>query len=111
MRGALAMTIVLAASMLALAIPASEKAPEIRGHLVDRDGAALSGVLVKATNDKNHRATTTESNLDGNFELAKLSSGIYDVTFMKDGFEFMVYPHVTVKRGETLKLDVTLHRP
>lgn len=105
-------TPVCAATILALAAlaPAYAKDAAILGHVADVEKAGVGGVHVKATNEKTKATITTETNADGDFALSHVSSGIYDVTFLRDGFEFLLYPHVVVKKDAPIKLDVTIHR-
>jgi hypothetical protein len=98
-------------STLAALAPAYAKEAAISGHVADVEKAAVGGVHVKAMNEKTKVMITTETNADGDFALSHVSSGIYDVTFLKDGFEFLLYPHVVVKKDAPVKLDVTIHRP
>lgn len=102
---------------IALALPfatsvtANEPAPSgIHGHVRDINKTALVGVHVKAMKDKPNVVITTDSNADGEFALPHLASGIYDVTFFKDGFEYMLYPHVRVIKNQPVTLDITLNR-
>ena len=90
--------------------PAYAKEAAIRGHVADAEKANVGGVHVKAMNEKTKAMITTETNADGDFALSHVSSGIYDVTFLKDGFEFLLYPHVVVKKDAPITLDVTIHR-
>jgi hypothetical protein len=82
----------------------------IHGHVRDSDKTAIEGVHVKAMNSKTKATITTDTNAEGEFALPHLASGIYDVTFNKDGFEFMLYPHIRVSKNQPIALDVTIHR-
>ena len=101
------------APALSLVAPAKTKDPTatgIHGHVRDSDKTAIEGVHVKAMNSKSKATIATDTNADGEFALSKLASGIYDVTFSKDGFEFMLYPHIRVSKNQPIALDVTIHR-
>ena len=102
-------------SGMALAFVAAAKTKDptatgIHGHVRDSDKTAIEGVHVKAMNSKSKATIATDTNADGEFALSKLASGIYDVTFSKDGFEFMLYPHIRVSKNQPIALDVTIHR-
>jgi hypothetical protein len=95
----------------AAAVTAKEPTPSgIHGHVRDINKAALAGVHVKAMKDKSNVVITTDTNADGEFALPHLASGLYDVTFFKDGFEYLLYPHVRVSKSQPVTLDITLNR-
>ncbi|MFZ0910697.1 MAG: carboxypeptidase-like regulatory domain-containing protein [Candidatus Acidiferrales bacterium] len=102
--------ITLALSLAATAKTKDPTANGIHGHVWDSDNAAIEGVRVKAMNEKSKAAVTTDTNAAGEFALLQLPSGIYDLTFQKDGFEFMLYPHIRVSKNQPISLDVTIHR-
>ncbi len=102
--------IAVALSLTAAAKTKNPTASGIHGHVRDSDKAAIEGVRVKAMNEKSKLAITTDTNAEGEFALPQLSSGIYDLTFQKDGFEFMLYPHIRVSKNQPIALDVTIHR-
>jgi len=82
----------------------------IHGKVTDNEKAAIEGVHVKAMNEKTKAILTTDTNAQGEFELPHLPSGIYDFTFYKDGFEYMLYPHIRINKKQLTSLDVTIHR-
>jgi len=102
--------IALALSLVAAAKTKDPTATGIHGHVRDSDKTAIEGVHVKAMNSKSKTTITTDTNAEGEFALPHLASGIYDVTFSKDGFEFMLYPHIRVSKSQPIALDVTIHR-
>jgi carboxypeptidase family protein len=102
--------IALALSLVAAAKTKDPTATGIHGHVRDSDKTAIEGVHVKAMNSKSKATVTTDTNAEGEFALPHLASGIYDVTFSKDGFEFMLYPHIRVSKNQPIALDVTIHR-
>ncbi len=102
--------IALALSLVAAAKTKDPTATGIHGHVRDSDKTAIEGVHVKAMNSKTKTAITTDTNAEGEFALPQLAAGIYDVTFSKDGFEFMLYPHIRVSKNQPIALDVTIHR-
>lgn len=71
---------------LALAGPASAQGT-LTGRVTDMSGAPIEGVNVKA---ENPNATPSERNVttndDGEYTLVGLRSGIYTLTFTKDGY-------------------------
>jgi hypothetical protein len=97
-------------SLVAAAKTKDPTATGIHGHVRDSDKTAIEGVHVKAVSSKTKATITTDTNAEGEFALPHLVSGIYDVTFSKDGFEFMLYPHIRVSKNQPIALDVTIHR-
>jgi len=104
----LAILCLLALNGASSAFPAKDTA--IQGHVTDADKAAVAGVRVKAENEKTKLIVATETNADGNFALSHVRPGIYDITFVKDGFEFLLYPHIIVKKGEAVNLSIMVNR-
>ncbi len=102
--------LVLAFSLVAAAKNKDPTATGIHGHVTEGGKIPVSGVHVKAMNEKNKAAISTDTNADGEFALPHLPSGIYDVTFQKDGFEFLLYPHIRVSKNQPIALDVAIHR-
>jgi Carboxypeptidase regulatory-like domain len=105
------------ATALGLAIPLAafsrpkDSAPTgIHGKVMDTEKVAIEGVHVKAMNEKTKVILIADTNAQGEFELPHLSSGIYDLTFYKNGFEYMLYPHVRINKKQLTTLDVTIHR-
>lgn len=88
----------------------SAKETAILGHVTDVNKAAVASVRVKAENEKTKAIVATETNADGDFALSHMRPGIYDITFVKDGFEFLLYPHIIVKKGEAVNLSIVVNR-
>jgi hypothetical protein len=103
-------SLALTFSFLAAAKTKDPTSTGIHGHVTDTDKNPMPGVHVKAMNEKTKAAITTDTNDRGEFALPRVPSGIYDVTFQKDGFEFLLYPHVRVVKRQPIALDVTIHR-
>jgi hypothetical protein len=96
--------------LAAYSVPKDPTGTGIHGEVRDPEKAAIAGVHVKAMNEKTKLILITDTNAQGEFDLLRISSGIYDLTFYKDGFEYMLYPHVRVNKKTLLSLDVTIHR-
>lgn len=102
---------VLALALIALAAApalAQTGAGALEGTVVDKDGSALPGVTVTATNPETGftRVATTEA--DGSFRLAALPIGTYEVTFELSGFGTVTQEEVKLNVGSTRSLEVTL---
>ncbi len=102
---------VLALALIALAAApalAQTGAGALEGTVADKDGSALPGVTVTATNPETGftRVATTEA--DGAFRLAALPIGTYEVTFELSGFGTVTQEEVKLNVGSTRSLEVTL---
>ncbi|HWC74928.1 MAG TPA: TonB-dependent receptor, partial [Gemmatimonadales bacterium] len=99
-------------SMAALAallygVPAYAQNGRITGTVKDESGTALSGVTVRATNQKtsvSSRATTTS---DGTYTITGLAAGTYTVAASMPGLR-TVSQNVTVGADRTVSLDLVL---
>jgi len=93
-----------------VAIPAlgqNRNAGEIRGTVVDATGAAVPGVSVVVTNVATGIATTTATLDAGVYDLPRVDTGRYTVTFTKEGFKRVVRNDVEV-HVEAITVDATL---
>jgi hypothetical protein len=80
----------------------------IVGNLTDPSGAAVPGATVTVS----HRGTGTkrraESNASGDFILAVLPPGKYQITVLKLGFRKTVYSDLALNVDQTLRVDAVL---
>lgn len=81
------LTIVFGTLFLAKSAKAQVANGSISGTVVDQSGAVVAGAAVKAVNLATNASATTTSNADGNFRLAGLQVGTYNVAISKDGFQ------------------------
>ena len=79
----------------------------IRGSIQDQQGLALPGVTITATSPALQGPRTTVSDGEGNYTLAALPAGQYEVTFELSGFE-TVSKTATLAPTQTLPIDATL---
>ena len=80
----------------------------ITGTVSDPTGAVIPGVGILATNVETgarHETATTET---GNYTLAQLPSGTYQLSAELPGFKKYVRQGISVLVAQTLRLDVTL---
>ncbi len=91
---------------------AGAQAGSIRGEVVDDDGQAVAGVEILVESEGGvTRRRKTKTNDKGNFTMAGLGSGMYTVTFHKEGFEAANIQGVYVPIGEAARLgEVVLPR-
>ena len=93
------------AALIAGAAYAQETTGEIRGSVVDPDGAALPGVTVTVENDQTGVDRTSIADAKGTFRFAALPPGAYTVTSTLDGFQTHK-ASVRVQLGGTQYVDV-----
>src|SRR5579884_3262874 len=66
----------------------------IRGRVVDPNGAAVPGATVAAKNDATGYTRSVETGPDGYYVLPSLPLGSYTVTVTKQGFSTVAHPGV-----------------
>ena len=101
-------SLVMVLLLLCNGLSAQTTRGDIRGTVVDRDGAALPGVTIDLESDDligSHNAVTDG---DGEFKFLVLPPGIYTVTFGLEGFQTQRQPDIRVAIGTTVRLDVTM---
>jgi TonB-linked SusC/RagA family outer membrane protein len=81
----------------------AQSSGSISGTVRNEQNEALPGVTVQATGK---HMTTTDAN--GNFTLASLNEGTYEITFSYVGYANYPVSNFNLKAGESRKLDVTL---
>src|SRR6516162_2495185 len=80
----------------------------ITGTVSDTTGALIPGVSVVATNVENSARYQTATTETGNYTLAQLPSGLYQLSAELPGFKKYVRQGITVLVAQTLRLDVAL---
>jgi outer membrane receptor for ferrienterochelin and colicin len=81
---------------------------EIVGSVTDKQGAALNGATVKATNPQTGLEQTQNTNEEGRYRFALLPPGVYTVTVEASGFAKATFSNVEVTVGRTLTLNANL---
>jgi hypothetical protein len=97
----------LAALLLAPAGAQSQtQTGALKGKVKDRNGKALEGVVVRATNAENKEDKhETKSDDKGDFEFAALPAGRYSFSFEKQGYRTFNTRILEITAGETTKLS------
>ena len=97
---------------LALLTPAAASAQlgtgDLRGKVVDQQGAVLPGVTVIAKNEGSGQYRETVSSTDGTFSMIALTPGLYEVTATLTGFKKYSRAGVRVEVGKAFSIDVPL---
>jgi hypothetical protein len=80
----------------------------IVGRVTDRTAAAVPGSVVKVRNEGTNLIRTVTSQADGEYTVADLAPGTYDVTVAKEGFRTGTKTGIEVQVDQTVRLDVRL---
>jgi len=80
----------------------------ITGTVADATNAVIPGAGVTATNTQTTAKYETVSTETGNYTLAQLPAGTYDLTVELPGFKKYVRQGITVQVSATLRIDVVL---
>jgi hypothetical protein len=80
----------------------------ITGTVADSTGAVVPGATVVVTNTGTQAKLTTETTFTGNFTMASVPAGIYEVAVSAPGFSRSVQQGVQVQVALTVRLDVVL---
>jgi hypothetical protein len=99
---------VLAMVLTATVAAAQQGTSELRGHVVDSQGAVLPGVTVVITNQATGMFRETISGGDGSFIGSGLVPGTYRVTAELTGFKKFDRQEVRLEVGKTTSIDVTM---
>jgi len=87
--------------------PLGEGEGTISGTVTDPSGAVILNATIVATSEDNKKYKTT-SNGNGNYTLADLPSGFYEVSIGASGFLESLILKVPVRSGGVTKLDAAL---
>jgi len=100
--------LVLATTLMPSLVMAQIDRTEIDGTVRDVSGAVIEGASVLVTQGDTGLRRELSTNRDGIYTVPSLSPGKYTLTFVKDGFQEMVFQDVLQTVGQTRTLNVTL---
>jgi hypothetical protein len=80
----------------------------IRGHVTDQTGAAIANAIVVATNTDTGARVTRASDGQGNFTIAPLQPGPYNLEVTSPGFQRLLQENVSVNGVQMAALNLTL---
>ena len=80
----------------------------ITGTLTDSSGSVVPNASVTATNIETDIKTSTHSNEAGNFTIAQLKEGTYNVRAEAPGFKSFVVDNVTLAARDVRRVDVRM---
>src|SRR6185369_7156798 len=91
----------------ALAMAQSDRGT-ITGTVLDPASAVVPGAKLVLRNTDNGATSEAEATLTGNFTLASLPVGVYDLTVEAAGFKKSVQKGLQVQVNQTLRIDIKL---
>src|SRR5438094_9484075 len=94
--------------LVSLAAVAQSDRGTMTGTVSDTTGAVIPGVSIVATNVETSARYETTSTETGNYTLAQLPSGLYQLSAELPGFKRYVRQGINVLVAQTLRLDVKL---
>jgi hypothetical protein len=100
----------VATAMLICAIPAVAQSDRgtITGTVVDPSGAVVPGASITVTNVATKSEIPTVTTATGNFTVASVPAGMYDISVTASGFNKYIQTGVQVQVALTFRLDVVL---
>lgn len=111
-RRVFSLPLVLAAVLFVLsttpAWPQATSTSTVTGQVTDPQGAAVLGAEVNLTDTATGAARTTTANETGRYVFVNVPSGVYNITFQKQGFTTYRVGSQQVVVGTTLTVNATL---
>jgi hypothetical protein len=80
----------------------------ITGTIADPAGAMIPGGIIEARNSETGALYKVASTSTGNYTLADLASGVYELTVSVPGFKKFVRSGITVMAAQILRIDIRL---
>jgi len=108
MKHKLLMLFVAAVVVFCGSLYAQEQKGEVIGTVVLEDGSAIPGVAVDCEGSGLVGKKTTITTDNGSFRFMALPPGLYDFTFVLEGFKTVKRNGIRVDVGRTYKLDVVM---
>ncbi len=81
---------------------------ELRGRVVDPNGAAIAGATITATNTAKGTARSVTADSEGNYVILSLLPSTYTVNVEASGFAGKTYNNVVLEVGQQSSLDIDL---
>ena len=94
--------------LVSLTLFAQSDRGTMTGTVLDVTGAVIPGVSIAATNIETSARYETVSTETGNYTLAQLPAGLYQLSAELPGFKKYVRQGITVLVAQTLRLDISL---
>ncbi len=100
--------LIILGCLLCVGVVLATETGEIRGIVLDNEGAPLPGVSILAKSPKLQGIRSAVSDIDGFFRFPLLPIGIYSLTFELSGFENVTYSGYNVRLGFTSSIEIVL---
>ncbi|HTM25852.1 MAG TPA: TonB-dependent receptor [Vicinamibacterales bacterium] len=94
--------------LLAIPVSAQQGTTELRGHVVDAQGAALPGVTVTIRNQASGMFRETQTSADGSFIASGLVPGTYEISSALQGFKKFSRRDLLLEVGKTASIEVKM---
>jgi outer membrane receptor protein involved in Fe transport len=94
--------LLLAAAVFATTSATAQSTATLQGNIVDSKGAVLPNATVTVRNRSTSFERTTQTDNDGNYQVAALPVGIYSVEVKVEGFKTQVADQVTIEVAKTV---------
>jgi len=78
------------------------------GNVTDASGAAIPGAAVKITETSTNNVFTATTSEGGNYTVANLPGGTYQVEITRDGFRTFVTSNILVNQNNVVRVDAPL---
>ena len=110
LRNSRTMRLVLLALFAAIFLPLAARAQDasITGTIRDASGAVVPNAGVKVVSAATGLSQATTTNSDGDYLVAALPAGTYDLFVTAQGFKVFQAKHVVLRVAEKARLDITL---
>src|SRR5580704_654897 len=100
--------LVVASLLFVLAISAQSDRGTITGAIADPAGAVVAGAKVEAKNVATGAVYEVASTDTGNYTIAQLPAGTYEMAVTVSGFKKFIRQNLTVQVAGTIRIDVVL---
>jgi len=98
----------LAAALIFLCPRAWSQEATIFGLVTDTSGALIAGANITVTNSQRGVTRKTTSNSDGEYTVAKIPIGNYEMSAEARGFQKLLRTGITLDVNQTLRVDLQL---
>src|SRR5581483_3507354 len=78
------------------------------GTIRDPTSAVVPGVRVVATEVRTGITSTTATDANGDYRIATLQPGVYEISAAKDGFQSQTLSGIQLYVGQTSRVDINL---
>jgi carboxypeptidase family protein len=99
---------IVAAALIAVPASAQQGTTEVRGRVIDAQGAVLPGVTVTVRNQATGMYRETVSGADGSFIASGLVPGTYEMVAALQGFKTFNRRDLLLEVGKTVSIDVKM---